>query len=246
MRVYYFKLRSILQSLCDSTNLEIHYPPEEGGVSVSIRGRNSPFVSRHRIAIAVTHLLREREGSSAVLLTNGKYTLLLSEEEEGELENAVCIPVPSLLILKNREGLFPCPAWIPAFIQERRIVYATFPDAFKGFDEEGAPLFKEKYVSRVGEIILKDTRPSCQAGCTMLFLEDECCRVVMPAKEKVIQEGEKVKIKEIMSDVWLFTEKYLPRIREFMEKYGYVVRRTLRISNEEVWYEREDNGEGTK
>lgn len=232
MRGHYFKLRSILQSLCDSTNLEIHYSPDEGGVSVSIRGRNSPFISRHRVVIKETRILREREGSSAVLLTNGKYTLLLSEKEEEELENAVCIPVPSQKIIQKKEGIFPVPAWTPSFLQERRIVYASFPDAFRGYDEEGGPLFKEKYVSRVGEIVLKDTRPSCQAGCTMLFLEDECCTVRVHGELTHIALGEKRRIEKFEREA--IVRKYLPKINEFLGKYGY----TVKTEEGEVWYER--------
>jgi len=207
---------------------------------VGIGGRNSPYVSRHRVEIGRAENPLYSQETAAVLLKNDNHALLLTEEEEKELENAVCIPVPSHMVLQRREGLFPFPAWVPSFINEKKIVYAIFPDAFRGYDEEGNPLFKNRYVSRVGEVVLEDTRPSLEIGVMSLFLEDEGCEIVTPEKTPLyIKEGEKVKMKEIKEDVWIFETKYLPKIREFLGRYGYVVRRTLRLSEEEIWYEKE-------
>jgi len=236
MRVYYFKLRSILQSLCDSTDLEIHYSPDEGKVLIGIGGRNSPYVSRHKVVIGRAEYPLKL---ASVLLKNDNHALFLTEEEEKELKNAVCIPVPSHSILQAGE-LFPYPAWIPQFLKDRRIVYASFPDSFRGYNDDGTPSFRHRYVSRVGEIVLEDTRPSLEIGVMSLFLEDEGCEIVTPEKTLYIKEGEKVKMKEIKEDVWIFETKYLPRIKEFLGRYGYVVRRTLRISEEEIWYERKE------
>lgn len=232
MRVHYFKWRSVLQSLCDSTNLEIHYSSEEGGVSVSIMGRNSPYVSRHRVEIHDETRLRRWKEHAGVYLTNGNYTLLLSEKEEEELENAVCIPVPSHVILQKREGLFPFPAWVPQFLKERKVVFASFLDTFRGYDEEGAPLFKERYISRAGGIVLEDTRPSCQAGCAMLFLEDECCTVRVNGELTHIALGEKRRIEKFEREA--VVERYIPKINEFLGKYGY----TVKTEEGKVWYER--------
>ena len=164
----YKEIQRRLDSLKASTNLDVVFK-NEGWM---FRGLNSPYTSHQEVTLTSGH------GIERTIVLSSKTHLIVSTNEL-LVKGCVKAQLPSSIF----HELFIFPATAPRWL-ENRIVNVYYVDEFRGYDENGAPVFEKKadgfiavrYPHSGGSFLALSVRKMIDpnwAGVGHIFLTDE-------------------------------------------------------------------------
>jgi len=169
----YKEIQRRLDSLKASTCRQILFK-NEGWV---FRGLNSPYTSHQEVTLTSGH------GIERTIVLSSNTTHLIITENELLVRGCVKAQLPSFHFTDNELFIFPAtaPRWL-----ETRLVNVYYVDEFRGYDENGAPIFDPRstdgfiavrYPHSGGGYLALSIRkmidPNGWAGVGHIFLTDE-------------------------------------------------------------------------
>jgi len=101
------------------------------------RGLNSPYTSHQEVTLTSGH------GIERTIVLSSKTHLIISGNNELLVRGCVKAQLPSFHFLNNHNNnnLFIFPATAPRWLETTRLVNVYYVDEFRGYDENGAPVF---------------------------------------------------------------------------------------------------------
>jgi len=151
-KIHFNNILNSFESFSDSTDLEISIE----GIHYTLSRQNSPYVSHRGI-----ELEEEPRESGYVLIKNRNHSLLILRYGDDPdlaffgtgakvtLQNAVGVKFPKILLknlIQEKLGHLLVPEWLK---NGGPILHAYIPDKFKGYSEDGSPIFTEEEESSV-------------------------------------------------------------------------------------------------